>query len=142
VTDTTDLLAVLLSWASSLSGYPYPDTRPAIEYRDHAFFEQHACAEAKNCRAAAWYDNAGTIYLDDHLADLGDPIVRGVIVHELVHYLQDLSGEFKAATCQDNVRREQHAYAVQRTYLRRIAGQFVALYPVYAPCPGNVPGTG
>ena len=140
--DPTELIAVLLSWAASLSGYPYPDTRPAIEYREHDFFEQHACAEVKNCRVAAWYDNDGTIFLDTRLANLEDPIIRSVVVHELVHYLQDLSGEYKGGDCREQVRREQHAYAVQRTYLNRIAGQFAATYPVYGPCPGNVPGPG
>lgn len=139
--DTSELIAVLLSWASSLSGYPYPDSRPLVEYREHDFFEQHACADVKNCRVAAWYDNQGTIYLDARLADLEDPVIRSVVVHELVHYLQDLSGEFKAAGCREQVRREQHAYAVQRTYLNRIAGRFAATYPIFAPCPGE-PGNG
>jgi hypothetical protein len=140
--DTSELIAVLLSWAASLSGYPYPESRPAIEYRGQEFFEQNACVTAKNCRAAAWYDNAGTIYLDTRLANLEDPLIRSVVVHELVHYLQDLSGEFSDRSCQEQVRREQHAYAVQRAYLNRIAGQFAATYPVYAPCPGDVPETG
>ena len=137
--ETAELIAVLLSWASSLSGYPYPDSRPQVEYREHDFFEQHACAEVKNCRAVAWYDNHGTIFLDTRLADLEDPMIRSVVVHELVHYLQDLSGELKNSSCQDQVRREQLAYSVQRTYLNRIAGRFTATYPVYAPCPGDVP---
>ena len=96
----------------------------------------------KNCRVAAWYDNNGTISLDTRLANLEDPIIRSVVVHELVHYLQDLSGEFKSGDCQEQLRKEQHAYAVQRTYLNRIAGRFAATYPIYGPCPGNVPDPG
>lgn len=137
--DVGELIGVLLSWAAGISGYAYPDTRPAIEYRDHDFFEQHACAQVKNCRAAAWYDNDGTIYLDRKLADLEDPVIRSVVVHELVHYLQDLSGEFRDGECGDSVKREREAYSAQRTYLNRIAGRFSATYPVYAPCPGDMP---
>jgi hypothetical protein len=140
--ETTELIAILLSWASSLAGYPYPDSRPAVEFRDRAFFEQRACVDARNCRAVAWYDNAGTIYLDTRLAELEDPIVRSVVVHELVHYLQDLNGEFRDHSCADQVRREQQAYAVQRTYLNRIAGQFAATYPVYGPCSGEAAESG
>jgi hypothetical protein len=138
--NTAELISILLSWAASLSGYPYPDTRPAIEYRAHDFFAQHACAAEASCRAAAWYDDDGTIYLDRQLADLEDPVIRSVVVHELVHYLQDLNGAFAAGTCDDSVRREREAYAVQRTYLNRVAGRFAATWPVYAPCPGNAPG--
>jgi len=139
--ETAELIAVLLSWASSLSGYPYPDSRPQVEYREQEFFQQHACAEVKNCRVAAWYDNDGTIFLDTRLADLEDPMIRSVVVHELVHYLQDLSGEFGTGDCREQVQREQHAYAVQRTYLNRIAGRFTATYPIYAPCPGDGPSS-
>jgi hypothetical protein len=134
--DRTDLIAVLLSWAASLSGYPYPDAPPPVEYRDRAFFIEHACAGAKDCPVAAWYD-AGTIYLDQSLADLEDPVVRSVVVHELVHYLQERSGQFPEKNCESDLRREQQAYSVQRTYLNRVAGRFAALWPVWGTCEGS-----
>lgn len=132
--DKAELIAVLLSWASHLTSYPYPESVPDVELRPAEFFVVHACGGDENCRAAAWYDNEGTIYLDDRIVDLEDPVVRSVIVHELVHYLQDLSGKFEAGGCEENVTRERQAYAIQRIYLNRIAGRFAATYPVYAPC--------
>lgn len=56
-----------------------------------------------------------------------------------MHYLQDLGGDYRPGECGDSVRREREAYSIQRTYLNRIAGRFAATYPVYAPCPGDVP---
>ncbi|MEJ2760376.1 MAG: hypothetical protein P8126_02245 [Gammaproteobacteria bacterium] len=131
-----DLLLVLLSWASHLSHYPYPDKAPAYRLEPHSFFVEHACGGNKKCSIAAWYNNDGTIYLDKRLKDWEDPMVRSVIVHELVHYLQDLSGKFKNDNCEDQLMREREAYAVQRIYLNRIAGRFAAVYPVYSACPG------
>jgi hypothetical protein len=134
--ERADLIAVLLSWAASLSGYPYPETVPAVEYRDRGFFVEQACAGRADCAVAAWYQD-GTVYLDETLSDLEDPIVRSVVVHELVHYLQALNGAFQGDDCESDLRREQQAYSVQRIYLNRIAGRFAATWPVYAPCTGT-----
>jgi len=134
------MIAVLLSWAVKLTGDPYPATQPEIRYEPQEFFEQHACPEAKNCRAIAWYDNAGTVHLHQQLTDFEDPMVRGVIVHELVHYLQDINQRYPQPSCEDRAAREREAYAWQRAYLNRIAGRFAATWPVYDPCPLQEPG--
>ena len=133
--DTPQLIAVLLSWAAHLSGYTYPDTVPQLTRVEHEFLVQHACAaDAGHCRVVAWYDDQDTIYLDDRVEDIEDPVVRSVIVHELVHYLQDLSGKYDPVSCEDQLVREREAYSIQRTYLNRIAGRVAATYPVFAPC--------
>ena len=133
--DTSQLIGVLLSWTAQLSGYAYPSTVPQLERVQHEYLAEHACGGDANCRVVAWYDDEGTIYLDDRVEDLEDPIVRSVLVHELVHYLQDLSGKFDSLKCEDQLVREREAYSVQRTYLNRIAGRFAATYPpTFAPC--------
>lgn len=132
--NNSGLLAVLLSWAAHLSGYAYPDTVPALEHRGHEFFVQHACGGMEKCPVVAWYNDKGVIYLDDRVTDMQDPIVRSLIVHEMVHYLQDLSGRYTAGGCTEQVERERQAYSVQRTYLNRVAGRFAAVYPTYADC--------
>lgn len=134
--DAAELILVLLSWTAHLSSYPYPGVAPELQYRAHEFFVQHPCRGNRDCRVVAWYDDHGTIYLDDRISDLEDPIVRSVIVHELVHYLQDLNGKYDPSKCEDQLAGEREAYAIQRTYLNRIAGRFAATYPVFAPCPG------
>ncbi|MEE8320966.1 MAG: hypothetical protein V3R68_03885 [Gammaproteobacteria bacterium] len=52
------------------------------------------------------------------------------------HYLQDLSGKFDNADCENHQAREREAYAIQRTYLHTVAGAFVAIYMDFPPCPG------
>lgn len=130
----TELLAVLLSWASHLTSYTYPGTPPQYSIEDHSFFVENVCGGEEKCNVSAWYNNDGVIYLDKRLGDWEDPVVRSVIVHELVHYLQDLSGRYANDDCEDRLRREREVYSVQRTYLNRIAGRFAATWPVYGSC--------
>ncbi|MCZ6803265.1 MAG: hypothetical protein O7D86_04845 [Proteobacteria bacterium] len=88
----------------------------------------------KNAGAVAWYNDKGIIFLDDRLQGNTDAYTRSVVVHELVHYLQDISGEYDEIDCNLHVKREREAYSVQRQYLNKIAGRFVAIYMKYPPC--------
>ena len=132
--DKTQLLTILLSWASHLSSYTYPEIPPEFEFKPHEYFIEHACRGNARCSVGAWYNDAGVIFIDDRLQDWTDPVIRSVIVHELVHYLQDISGRFQKHDCKEQVAREREAYAIQRKYINQIAGRFSATYPVYAPC--------
>ncbi len=129
------MITVLLSWTVHLTNYPLPDNLPLIEYRPHEFFVEHACFGNEKCRVAGWYDDIGTIYLDDRVENNEDPMTRSLIVHEIVHYLQDISGKFDPDNCNDRNLREREAYSVQRQYLNKIAGVFSALYLNIPPCP-------
>ena len=133
--EKTELLVILLSWASHLSSYSYPEYPPEYQFKPHTFFIEHACRDNNKCNAGAWYNDNGVVYIDERLQDWEDPMIRSVIVHELVHYLQDLSGKFTENNCAEQLKREREAYAIQRIYINRIAGRFAATYPVYAPCP-------
>lgn len=107
-----ELLSILLSWAALLSPYdkaPVPD----LVYRPHEFFVEQACGGVE-CNVVAWYNDTGVIFLDPEL----DPQRRDdIIVHELVHYLQDKSKLFNSFSCYDSVAREKEAYAVQLEYM-------------------------
>ncbi len=128
------LLAVLLSWTVSLSPYEHPGLAPELEFKPHEFFITAACAGIKKCRVLAWYNNDGTIFVDDRLYGNTDAYSRSVIVHELAHYLQDLSGEYEQMDCDLYAKREREAHSIQRQYLNRIAGRFTVNFTHYAPC--------
>lgn len=64
-------------------------------------------------------------------------MTRSLIVHELTHYLQDISGRFSAEDCNDHLAREREAYSIQRQYLNRIANVYAAIYMNFPPCPAN-----
>ena len=42
---------------------------------------------------------------------------RSLVVHEFVHYLQHISGDFNAGTCESFVQREREAYSTQRDFI-------------------------
>jgi hypothetical protein len=120
--DMTEMIAVLLSWAVTLSGYAEPDKPPELEYKTHAFFIDRACG-GQACKAVGWYNDAGVVYLDQRLRGKDDVFIRSLIVHEFVHYLQHLSGKFDSHSCADQIQREREAYAIQRTYVAEAHGQ-------------------
>ena len=128
------LIAVLLSWTINLSSYPHPGVAPELLYKPHQFFVNMACYGHEKCDVVAWYNNEDTIFLDERLRGHTDAYTRSVVVHELLHYLQDISGEYDEMDCNLHAKREREAYSVQRQYLNKIAGRFVAIYMNYPPC--------
>ena len=128
------LLMVLLSWTVNLSSYPHPGVTPELSYKPHQFFVEQACNGYERCKAVAWYDDSGIIYLDERMKDNTDAFTRSVVVHELVHYLQDLSGEYEEMDCDLHAKREREAYSVQKQYLNRIAGIFTSMFINVPPC--------
>ncbi len=130
------LIAVLLSWAVNLSNYTHPGEIPELIYKSPQFFVNNACNGNEKCEAVAGYDDQGVIYIDERLKGHTDANTRSVVVHELVHYLQDLSGRYNDMDCELYSKREREAYSVQRQYLNKIAGRFTVMFMNYPPCHG------
>ena len=115
----TELLAALLSWVVANSGYEMPAHPPRIEYRDQSFFATQACPDsAVHCTTRGFYtDGSDTIVLQEARRDLSDVRARAILVHEIVHFLQDRSGQFGGKTCTSWVDREHQAYRLQLLYM-------------------------
>lgn len=124
-----ELLATLMSWASTLSGYPAPEAPPEIVWRSHAFFVEHVC-DGRECRAVGWYNDEDVIYIDERFRDQQGPEVSSLYVHELVHYLQHHSGRYDAHSCTDASAREREALAVQNEYLLRLSASVARFWTV------------
>jgi hypothetical protein len=120
-----EILAVLMSWAVTLSGYPAPTGMPQVVPVDHAYFVKHACG-GHECKVLGWYARGRTLYVDRRL-DVRDSLyASSIVVHEMVHYLQHLDQERRmanagngAAICPSAIAMEREAYGVQREYLLR-----------------------
>ncbi len=132
--ETAQLLKILLSWAVTLSSYPSPDQPPTVEYKPESYSHEHACG-GRPCSILAWYNNNGAIFLDDRLQQQTDVMTRSMLVHEMVHYLQDLSGRYDNSSCDDHARREREAYAIQRKYGIKASGSVLYIRMIIPPCP-------
>jgi hypothetical protein len=126
--DVPTLLPVLLSWAAHLSHYPMPEEMPQIVFEPHAFFVERVCA-GKECNAVGWYNDEHIIYIDEKYRLDDDSFATSLVVHELTHYLQHLSGRFDSPFCADSLQREREAYEVQNDYIVSGQGSFDIVHP-------------
>ena len=120
-----EILAIMMSWAVTLSGYPAPATMPTLRMVPHSFLVENAC-RGQECRVQGWFPSGKIIYLDEKLDPRNGLYDSSVLLHELVHYLQQESKVSDIHTsCNANVEAEREAYGAQREYLLR--------YGVYRP---------
>ena len=111
-----ELLPALFSALDQLSKYPRPATFPALYRIPHADLEQMVCGAP--CAALAIYRPGEGIYLDEKLKPETNLFDRSVLLHELVHYVQDLNNERgDTKPCMRWYYREQEAYAIQKNFL-------------------------
>ena len=117
----TEATTVLLSWIKARASYdPAMIDRlqsPTVKMRSHAFFEQIACHGSKReCHRVAWYNGGRIVYLRDDI-DFSSVEAAGILLHELVHYVQAKSDTFVEENQCNRFRREREAYDLQKTYL-------------------------
>jgi hypothetical protein len=111
-----ELLPALVSALDQISKYHRLVALPEIIRVPHERIEEMVC-NAK-CAALAMYRPGEGIYLDDSLKPETDLFARSVLLHELVHYAQDMSGEHAdMRPCMRWYQREQEAYAIQKVFL-------------------------
>jgi hypothetical protein len=113
----SDMFAVLFSWAVTLSGYPNA-IPPEIEFKSKSFFVKEACNGNENCKVVGWFRGGNKIYVWEKLDIDGSQIAASIVVHENVHYLQELNGK-PHRTCKEIIELEREAYGVQKEYLLR-----------------------
>ena len=113
------LMDSLLDAIARLSTYEKPATLPAVTRMRRAEIERTICRGP--CSVKAWYLPEEGIFLDAELAPETSLIDRSILLHELVHYLQELNGEgAELDACQRWLHREREAYALQNQYLARV----------------------
>ena len=117
MTITVDNLVLqLLAAISNSTNYSLPEHPPEIVFVAHSYLEQQVCG--RPCNVKGWFPSGRTIYLDERLDLENDTWAKGILLHELVHYLQQQEGApSEAADCETWERREQEAYQVQYRWL-------------------------
>lgn len=122
-------VAGLLAWLNLAAGYQVSDEAPVIAFVPHPSLERMACAGP--CPILGLYPDEGVIYLDARLQPETNVCARSILVHELVHYAQDVSGRY--AHLEPSLSRqvrEAEALAIQNRYLvqhgrRILIGRYV-----------------
>lgn len=111
-----ELLPALLDAIDQLSKYSRPNDMPAIHRVPSETVQELACGA--KCGALATYRSGEGIYLDQRLKPETSLFDRSVLLHELVHYVQDLSNEHgDMRPCERWYYREIEAYAIQKQFL-------------------------
>jgi len=119
ISSMAELMDSLLGAIARLSAYEKPATMPQVTRVSRAEIERTICHGP--CSVKAWYLPEEGIFLDAELAPETSLIDRSILLHELVHFLQDLNGEGAELTaCERWLHREREAYALQNQYLARV----------------------
>lgn len=127
------ILAVLLSWAAHLSGYPIPADAPEVRFEQHSFFVENVCG-GKECMVVGWYNDSDIVYIDEQYRNLEGQFAPSLIVHEFTHYLQHKSGAFDSLSCEDSVAREREAYYVQNQFIIEGLASINTIVPGQTAC--------
>ncbi|HLF59156.1 MAG TPA: DUF6647 family protein [Alphaproteobacteria bacterium] len=126
---TKVIVASLLAWIGAHTNYTVPAGAPMVALVPHAFIAELACAE--ECPALGVYPDGNVVYIDQDLQIDTNVCAQSVLLHELVHYLQDRDGRFLNVPPAIRSRlREHEAYAVQQAYLAS-NGRKVAFGPSF-----------
>jgi len=132
-----EIFAILMSWASHLSGYPMPHELPEVRFEKHTFFVENVCG-GKECNVAGWYNDADVVYIDERYRNLESGFATSLVVHEFTHYLQHKSGGFKSLSCEDSISREREAYYVQNRYTIEALARIDIILPSHITCNYNI----
>ena len=114
---TVALLTELFLAIHDLGGYPVPEDYPEVHQVAPAELQQRFCKGP--CGVKAFYAPNEGVFIDDSLDMEHDVHARSILLHELVHHVQSVSGRFDAMrnACVRNNSAEAEAYRIQNLYL-------------------------
>src|SRR5690606_29047112 len=111
------LVLKLLLAIQTLSGYAPPEAPPEVLFLPPEELQQRACNG--RCAVFGWFPPGRIIYLEDRLDPVGDLRARAVLLHELVHFLQQENGAYEGpATCRTWLAREREAVDLEWRWLK------------------------
>jgi hypothetical protein len=116
----SSLVTELFAAIQLLSGYAPPTVAPEVQFVSRSYIQAEICKGP--CQIRAYYDPTTGVYLDDQLDVWKDPLARSILLHELVHHVQAVSGRFDSMSdpCTRQNRAEVEAYSIQNEYLMSI----------------------
>ncbi len=113
------LLLELFAAIQLVSTYPQPAHVPQVHVLSRAAMQAKICS--RPCPVRAFYHSEWGVHIDESLDVFNDAFDRSILLHELVHHLQRVSGKFETAPgdCYRRHAEELEAYEIQNRYLAR-----------------------
>jgi hypothetical protein len=119
--DLRELTQHLLRTAVRMTKYHRPEAPPMVSRVPRRELEQLGCGEAGKCGVSAMYISERGVLMAEDLQPETNLFHRSILLHELIHYLQDVGQELATlAACERWYQRELEAYAVQKRYLQDV----------------------
>ena len=128
----SSLLADLFMAIHLLAGYSLPADYPEIHRVPQQVIQERFCRA--RCGIKAVYDPALGVYIDETLDFEKNLFARSILLHELVHHVQAVSGRFNAdpSDCERRNRSEEEAYRIQNRYLASVNDYHHVIYPAWS----------
>ena len=137
----SSLVTELFAAIQLLAGYAPPTVLPEVHRVPQAVIQEQFCH--RTCRVRAAYDSTLGVFIDENLDVVNNTFDRSILLHELVHHAQAVSGRFDlgSSDCMRRNSAEQEAYFIQNRYLTEMnTGSRVSMTGWAARCgDGEVP---
>ncbi|HXX10629.1 MAG TPA: hypothetical protein VEK05_03855 [Burkholderiales bacterium] len=135
--DLEPLLRSLFEAIGTLSDYRAPENLPPVFLLPQSAIEAKVCDEP--CNVSAAYIPHDGIYLAEYLDPEHQAVDRSILLHELVHYLQQGHPKFAHLKgCERERAKEQEAYEIQNAYLASLqVGRRAIFYDGEFDCSGT-----
>lgn len=92
--DLFRLIAELFLTIKLLSGDPVPEQVPEVHFVSLKVLQQVAC-KGRNCKVKALYHPVKGVMINENLDVVNDVYARSVLMHELVHHLQQVNHKLR-----------------------------------------------
>jgi hypothetical protein len=120
-TDLRDLTRHLLRTAARMTKYARPEALPMVTRVPRRELDRLGCGDTGKCGVSAMYIPERGVLIAEDLTPETNLFHRSILLHEVVHYLQDVGQELATlAACERWYQRELEAYAIQKRYLQDI----------------------
>jgi hypothetical protein len=141
--DMIELTRHLLRTATRFSKYRMPAALPMVSRMTRSDLDHLACAEgAPKCGVSAMYEPSRGIMIAEDLQPETNLFHRSILLHEIVHYLQEMGHELSAsAACERWYQRELEAYSIQKQYLASVHSPARVAYSGARPTCDTKPDT-
>lgn len=114
-----ELIKTFLIMIAGMTNYAIPNEVPTIQQVPVNLLQEWVC-EGQRCPVAGWFPGGNTVYISNELSVETDPEARGILYHELVHYVQwkEDPNAWADRTCEHIQKYELEAYRLQQHYMQ------------------------